>query len=311
MPNWNDVLVEIQRSRRIDALDFVRKKYLKLLHKKTNRNVIAYYSGFLQRSNPNHLSINDSDKNALMNAVHGLDRTKGLDLILHTPGGDIAATESIVDYLWKMFDKDIRAIIPQIAMSGGTMIACASREILMGKQSNLGPIDPQFGGIPVYGVIEEFERAISEIRSDPAKIPVWQVIIGKYHPTFIGECEKAIKWSNEIVLKWLSENMFSDVDPKQRKLLAERIVTELSDHSQTRTHSRHIPMDQCQNMGLKITSMEDDNKLQDLILTVHHSYMHTFANSTCIKIVENHLGRAMILNETITPQFIGTAQPTP
>ncbi len=63
-------------------------------------------------------------------------------MILHTPGGDIAATESIVDYLYCMFDKDIRVIVPQISMSAGTMIALASKEIVMGKHSNLGPIDP-------------------------------------------------------------------------------------------------------------------------------------------------------------------------
>ena len=82
-----------------------------------------------------------------MNAVYGLDRSKGLDLILHTPGGDLAATESIVTYLKKMFNNDIRAIIPQISMSAGTMIAMSCKEIIMGEQSSLGPIDPQMGGV--------------------------------------------------------------------------------------------------------------------------------------------------------------------
>ena len=34
-----------------------------------------------------------------------LDVEKGLDLILHTPGGDVAATESIIDYLNNIFEK--------------------------------------------------------------------------------------------------------------------------------------------------------------------------------------------------------------
>ena len=61
--------------------------------------------------------------------------------------------------------------------------------------SNLGPIDPQFGATPAHGIIEEFKRAHAEIKADPSKIPVWQPIIAKYAPTLIGECEKAIKWS--------------------------------------------------------------------------------------------------------------------
>lgn len=79
---------------------------------------------------------------------HGLNFEKGLDLILHTPGGDVAATESIIEYLNDVFEGDIRAIVPQIAMSGGTMVACSCNEILMGKQSSLGPVDPQLRGFP-------------------------------------------------------------------------------------------------------------------------------------------------------------------
>ena len=119
MPSWNAVLEEINLCKRVDALDYVRRKYLKKLFKLTKRNVIAYYSGWLQKPGLSITSVNDDDKNALMATIHGLDRSKGLDLILHTPGGDVAATESIVNYLKKMFDTDIRAIVPQLAMSAG------------------------------------------------------------------------------------------------------------------------------------------------------------------------------------------------
>lgn len=147
MPNWKDILHEIAEvSQRSSPYDIVRRKYLNDLHEKTKRNVVAYYSGWQQKPDAPNTGINDEDKHAFMTVFHQLDRSKGLDLILHTPGGDMAATESIVDYLRKMFGVNIRAIVPQMAMSGGTMIACACKEIIMGKHSNLGPIDPQ-----VYG----------------------------------------------------------------------------------------------------------------------------------------------------------------
>ena len=150
MPSWKVIGDEV--SALGSAWDVVRRNYLALLHQRTGRNVIVYYSGWLQKG---HLEsagfrgfgIDDSDKNGFMATIHKLDRAKGLDLILHTPGGEVAATESIVDYLRSMFGTDIRAIIPQLAMSAGTMIACSCREIVMGKQSSLGPIDPQFGGL--------------------------------------------------------------------------------------------------------------------------------------------------------------------
>ena len=294
MPNWNQVLEEIKNSKRIDGLDFVRRKYLNLLHEKTGRNIIAYYSGWLQKSGIGNAYINDDDKNGLMANIHGLDRNKGLDLILHTPGGDTAATESIVDYLRRMFGTDIRAIIPQLAMSAGTMIACACKEIIMGKQSNIGPIDPQLGGIPAHGVLEEFEKALKEIQENPQTIPIWQKIVEKYHPTFLGECQNAIDLSLEMVTLWLETGMFKG-NPNS-KVIAKKIAKELSDHEKTKTHSRHIHIDEAIKIGLTVKSLEKDfdQEFQDLVLTVHHSYMHTFANSLAIKIVENQSGNAVV-----------------
>jgi hypothetical protein len=292
MPNWNEVLEEIKGIQRPDALDVIRRKYLKALHDYSKRNVIAYYSGWLQKPNFEGTVINDDDKNGFMTTIHRLDRSKGLDLILHTPGGTLAATDSLVDYLHAMFAHDIRAIVPQLAMSGGTMIACACKEILMGQQSNLGPIDPQFGGIPAEGVLEEFKKAKKEIKGDPSTIPLWQVIFNKYHPTFIGECEKATEWSKKVVAEWLRNVMFQDeVDAETR---AATVVKKLSDHTAHKSHDRHIHLKECRDIGLKITAMEDDDELQDLVLTVHHAYMHTFSGTNAIKIIENHDGVAMV-----------------
>ena len=302
MPSWNEVLKEIQDPMRVDALDFVRRKYIKKLQDITGRNVIAYYSGWLQKPGIVATSINDDDKNGFMNAVFGIDRSNGLDLLLHTPGGDLAATESIVNYLHKMFGHDIRAIIPQLAMSAGTMIACACKEIIMGKQSSIGPIDPQFGGVSTYAVIEEFQRALREIRDDARTIPIWQVIISKYHPTFIGDCEKAIEWASAMVKGWLETGMLkNDHTPSE---LADKIVKGLSDHSSNKSHSRHIDADEASALGLKVFSLESvrilkEADFQDCVLTIHHAYMHTFSQSPAYKIVENHDGKAIIFSQSI------------
>jgi hypothetical protein len=254
--------------------------------------VIAYYSGWLQKPNMAGASLTDVDKNGLMNAVHGLDRSKGLDLLLHTPGGDFAATESTVHYLRQMFGTNIRGFIPQLSMSGGTMIACACREVFMGKQSNIGPIDPQFGGIPAHGVIAEFLEAVKAIKDDPTTIPLWQAIIGKYHPTFIGECRNAIDLATTIVTDWLTTGMFAEDSDGAKK--ASTIIRKLNNHADTKMHARHIHAEEAESFGLRIRKLEDDPKLQDTVLTIHHAYMHTFASSQAIKIVENHKGNAIV-----------------
>lgn len=294
MPSWNQVLDEIQQLNDPNALDIVRRKYLLQMSQKTGRNVIAYYSGWLQKPSQKTAMIDDNDKNGFMATIHKLDRKKGLDLVLHTPGGDIAATESLVEYLRDMFGNDIRAFVPQLAMSAGTMVACSCKEVIMGEHSNLGPIDPQFNGISTHGVIEEFKTAVREAKANPASVQLWQVIIGKYHPTFLGDCEKAIKWSERMVSEWLVSGMFAG-NPKA-KAKARKIVKGLSDHQRTKNHARHIHIKDLDRMGLVVKNLKTfPDDLQDTVLTIHHAYMHTFSNSNVVKITENHNGMAMML----------------
>lgn len=300
MPSWGAVLENLNSVP--NPLDLMRKKYLEIMHQYTGRNIIAYYSGFIQKPGLDGSGIDDNDKNAFMQAVCGLDRSKGLDLILHTPGGQIAAAESLVSYLKALFGKDIRTFVPQMAMSAGTMVALSTKQIIMGKQSNLGPIDPQFGGMSCAGIIEEFNEASDAVSKNPKMAAVWGPIISKYHPTFIGDCKKAIDWSDDIVKQWLVENMFSKAKDKEAK--ANTVVSTLSSHNATYSHSRHIHSAELEKLGVKVVALEglDDRQiedckdLQDCVLTIHHSYMHTFANSNAIKIVESHSGNTMIMN---------------
>ena len=250
---------------------------------------------------PNFLfftSINDNDKNGFMTTIHELDRTKGLDLILHTPGGDAAATESLVYYLRQMFE-DIRTIIPQLAMSAGTMIAMSCRTIVMGKQSSLGPIDPQIMGIPAHAAIKEFEEAFIEIKKDPTQIPIWQARVARFPIAFIKECRQAIDWSDEIVKDWLITGMFKDLTPEEAEEKVDKILEEFGDHSLTKSHSRHISALKGKETGLKIEMLEDDQKLQEAVLSLHHSVMLTLTATPAIKIIENHKGKAFI--QTLPP----------
>lgn len=298
MPNWVQVLSEIQAQDAklahdaTSAVDEVRRRYLRQLHEHTGRNVIAYYSGWLSNPGAFGIDVNDEDKAAFMMAIHGLDKDKGLDLILHTPGGGIAAAESIVDYLRRIFDCDIRAIVPHLAMSAGTMIACTCKSIVMGKQSNLGPIDPQLGGLPAAAVKKEIERAINEIKDDPDRLNFWQFVLSKYTPTFVGQCEQAVTMAEEFVRERLKDNMLSGDPDAAAK--ADAIVKGLSDVEDNKSHSRHIHIDKCENLGLVIERLEDDQDFQEAVLTVHHCFMHSLTVSGAAKMVENQNGAAFI-----------------
>lgn len=296
MPDWSELLAEVNKG---SSHDLLRRRYLKKLHEVTGRNVIAYYSAWLEKCDDRTklatFTINDNDKNGFMNAVHGLDKSKGLDLLLHTPGGDLAAVESLVDYLRSIFGKDMRAIIPQIAMSGGTMIALSCKSIVMGKQSSLGPIDPQFGGIPAHAILEEYQDARKDAQKAPWSVPLWQPIMAKYTPALLGECKKVTQWAETLAEDWLSSGMFQNDGEAKEKI--KKIKRELGDHALNLSHNRHISIEKAKDMGLVIEEMEANQDLQDAIMSVHHACALTFSNTPAVRIIENHKGKALIIQQ--------------
>jgi hypothetical protein len=229
-----------------------------------------------------------------MTTVNKLEKSKGLDLILHTPGGEINATEQIVFYLRKIFNGDIRAIVPHLAMSAGTMIALACKSIVMGLHSNLGPIDPQVGnGAAAHAILEEFKGIRELFGSDPKQAQAWLPILQKYTPTLIGACEKAITLSETMVKSWLISGMLAaSPDPETA---ASKVIDALG---------RHITIEQAQNLGLTIDSLETDHDLQNAVLSVHHSYIVTFSMSPAVSIIENHLGKRFVNAQINLPQGI-------
>lgn len=296
MAAWNELINEAKEAGSIH--DVIRRKYLRRLFAHTKRNTIIYYSGWLQKQQLANepavsLGISDADKSGFMSVIHKLDRSKGLDLMLHTPGGDMAATESLVDYLRAMFGTDIRAIIPQLAMSGGTIMALSCNQIVMGKESSIGPIDPQFGPLAANGLLAEFERIRKEIAEDHSNALLWEPILRKINPGFITECENAIEWSHEMAARFLKSNMFQNEKQAAQKIKS--IINHLTESKTTKNHGRHIGLDEAKSIfGDKVVELEADQKFQDLVLTIHHASIITLQATGCYKIIENHTGRAFM-----------------
>ena len=298
MPIWSDILSELQLSGDPPDVDAVRRKYLHGLNRHTGRDVILYASGWVQKqASPKLTSIVDEDIQALMEVTWGL-QGPGVDLVLHSPGGSPEAAEAFVTYLRSRFSH-VRVLVPQLAMSAATMIACAADEIVMGKHSFLGPTDPQvllqtplgLRSVPAQAVLDQFYRAQREC-ADPAKLSSWLPMLSQFGPDLLVRCESALAMSRELVRGWLARYMFegqSDCDAR-----ADGVSTWLADQSNFKSHSRHLPRDELASHGLVIQNLEADSHLQDLSLSVFHATTHTFALSPAVKIVENHLGRAFV-----------------
>ncbi|MGD9775502.1 SDH family Clp fold serine proteinase [Methanosarcina mazei] len=98
---------------------------------------------------PAYQSIDEEDAEQVLRWIRKY-RDYPLELILHTPGGQLHASIQIARAL-KNHPKKTRVLIPHYSMSGGTIIALAADEIVMDKDAVIGPIDPQVGD-PIRGV---------------------------------------------------------------------------------------------------------------------------------------------------------------
>lgn len=238
-----------------------------------------------------------------MEVVHGIPSGSDLDLILHSPGGESEATEAVVDYLRSKF-ATIRVFVPQAAMSAATMMACAADEIVMGKHSSLGPIDPQFilpgpnGAVmvPAQAVLAQFEMAREECK-DPANIGAWVPMLGQYGPALLVQCENALTMSERLAAQWLRTWMLARKFRQTKNgraraaSTARRIAIKLNDHAKYMSHGRHISRQSAKAVGLVIKELEADQTLQDLVLSVFHATTIVFDQTRVVKMIENHAGR--------------------
>ena len=293
--------------------DGLRRKYLTALHELTGRSVVIYSTDFLGGGGGPARSINLGDMQGLMEVFRGLPGPN-LDLILHSPGGQAEATDRLVRYMRAKFDH-VRVFIPLAAMSAATMWAMAADEIVMGKHSQVGPIDPQVTippgiTVPAGALLEQFKGALDECSDDPAKVTGWLPTLQQYPPGLLEVCQSSAELAKSLVAQWLAAGMLKG-DPEK----AEAVAAWLADDKTHLSHSRAITREDLEGMGVPVTALEDDQGLQDAVLTVHHVALHTFA-TPAVKIIENHLGHAYIQQEqtfqmAAAPVPGGAAMPTP
>lgn len=300
MPTWGQLLGEIRtqiQSGDQQAFDTVRNKYLKELSDFTGRDTIVYATRWTSGdAPPNLVSITDEDIQAFMEAVSGL-KSENLDLIIHSGGGSAEATDAIVSYLRQKF-KHIRIIVPQAAMSAGTMLSCSADIIVMGKQSSIGPIDPQFilqtavgvQAIPAHAILEQFKKAQEDCATNPKNLNSWLPMLSQYGPALLVRCQDQIDFGKELVGNWLKEYMFKG----ESNVIPDQIADYLSKHSNFKTHGKHIGIEKAKEIGLKIEQLEDNQDFQDKVLSAFHATMHAFGSTNTAKIIANQNGNCFL-----------------
>jgi ClpP class serine protease len=304
MSSWNDLLNELDRNKSDEAkANWLRGRqeqaFQRILAKRAERNIIFYASAFLQKPQANSLSLQltHEEINGFMSVMFGMDWSKGLTLILHTPGGITNAAESVVAYLNSKFEQ-IEVIVPTFAMSAGTMISLAAEKIIMGRQSQLGPIDPQ---IPLAGrlvsaraIVDQFERAKKEILEDRDVAHVWAPILQTIGPAMLVEAQNALDYGERMVADWLAKRMFNgDSNAAVKAANAAKYFNDASEH---KSHGRRIDRQEARTQGINIEDLEADQDLQDAVLTLYHVVTIAFEKSPSCKMIAGSNGRMWVKN---------------
>jgi ClpP class serine protease len=173
--------------------------------------------------------INIEDSEEILRAIRLTPDNMPIDLVLHTPGGLVLASEQIALAL-RAHKAKVTVMVPHYAMSGGTLVALAADEIIMDPNAVLGPVDPQLGEYPAASII-----AVTE-RKDPNEIDDRTLI-------FADMAHKAKRQVHSLLVKILHDKM--------KLSEAEDVATILSDGRWT--HDYPITVDEAEKLRFPIT----------------------------------------------------------
>lgn len=126
--------------------------------------------------------------------------------------------------------------------------------------------------------------------SHPEHAQYWAIKLQQYPAAFLKTAIDAIQLSDTLLREWLSTCMFEKSD----KEIINSIVSKLNEHDGSKTHGRHFNVEFCRSIGLKIELLEEDDELQDAVLSIHHAYMLTLGGTDAVKIIESNNGKAVI-----------------
>jgi ClpP class serine protease len=213
------------------ALATRRARAISALQRDRHSRVIAMIHrqetvGFLGVPLYRFIDIQDSEE--ILRAIRLTPADTPIDLVLHTPGGLVLASEQIA-YALKAHPAKVTVLVPHYAMSGGTLLALAADEILMDAAAVLGPVDPQLGDTPAASLLRVASSKPVE-RIDDRTLIMADV------------AEKALRHMKEVVRGLLA--------PRINGRKADTLVEELAGGHYT--HDDPITVDEAKALGLPV-----------------------------------------------------------
>lgn len=202
-----------------------RSRVITIIHRQETMTLLGF---------PVYRYIDIEDSEQVLRAIRLTPPEMPLDLVLHTPGGLVLASEQIACAL-KRHPGKVTVFVPHYAMSGGTLIAMAAAEIVMDPDAVLGPIDPQLG--TQQGGYYPAASVLSALKEPNSNRDDQTLILGDM-------ARKAIDQVYDVVYSLIKDKM-----PEEK---AKELAKGLSDGHWT--HDYPISFRQLKEMGLPVNS---------------------------------------------------------
>lgn len=254
--------------------------------------------------------INTGIDDVFRRVIEGIqNKTKDISIILETHGGYIEVTERIVDLIRHHYTGEVSFVVPNFAMSAGTILALSGDHILMDYYSILGPIDPQIENrsgqtVPALGYLNKYQELVRKSQRGQLSTAELAYFIDKFDPGEMDSFEQARDLTVDLLKKWLVRYKFKNwtktktknkkVTVRMRERRAEQIARQLSDTRMWRSHGRGLSMSVLQNdLNLVIVDFGKDQKLNSCIRDYYRllqDYQRRRAHSIVFHVPGRYIG---------------------
>ncbi len=278
------VFVQIQKEER--QLHDTRKQLFERIEQLIERPLLSYFTSFRYP-----VMIEDTDADTLTDVINCMDLSKGLVVMLNSPGGDGLAAERIVN-IFRSFSatNDFWVIIPGKAKSAATMISFGSSKIIMSPVSELGPVDPQITidihgtrrRLSVHSILQSYDQLFRGAEETEGNLEPYLQQLQNFDAREIEELKNARDLTSDISVRMLKSGMLSD---KSEEKIRELIQIFLKP-AKTKSHGRPIYRKEAEKAGLYIEKIDVTSELWHYI---NELYVRTnnFVSTLAAKAIES------------------------
>ncbi len=263
-----------------------RKHLFERIEEELQMPVVSFFTSFYYP-----VMIEDADAAMIEGLLQKIDLSKGLALIINSPGGIGISAERIIN-ICKSYSGNGRfaAIVPGKAKSAATMVCMGADSIFMSKTSELGPIDPQIQiqkderrfNVALWNLVSSYKELFTKASSTKGNLQPYLQQLANYDSREIKEYETAIELAEDVAIRALEDGVMKGLTKEEIK---EKIKIFLTPEK-TKSHGRSIFYKEAQACGLQITLMENNSKIWKLS---YELYIRTdnFTKTYSVKCLES------------------------